>query len=75
MCMCVLFLPSWIAVTVAYNLYFFKLTWLSHSLITLILRCLDRHVAISSVPHDASHLGLVRGVGQSYNRVSEALLV
>jgi hypothetical protein len=32
-------------------------------------------VANGSVAHNASHLGLVRGVGQSYNRVSEALLV
>jgi hypothetical protein len=32
-------------------------------------------VANSSVPHNALHLGLVRGVGQSHNQVSEALLV
>lgn len=36
---------------------------------------LHQRVANSSVPHNASHLGLVRGVGQSHNRVSEALLV
>jgi len=36
---------------------------------------LPLHVANGSVPHNASHLGLVRGVGQSHNRVSEALLV
>jgi len=36
---------------------------------------LHQRVANSSVPHNALHLGLVRGVGQSHNQVSEALLV